>query len=162
VAKIDEHLTQWAHNRKFIETIPPEFYDWAVTATLYTAMHAVEALLTADGARDRSSHQDRFRVLQSAQRYDQVYKHYRVLYDLAHVTRYSATPKRWVSADKLQGELIHGLLYPIEKSVRKLLGQLNPPVPMAAHSAVTLRIDAEPAPNRPAAPTEGGKTGESP
>lgn len=144
MATIQEHLGQWQHNRKFIATIDPEFPDWMVTVTFYAAMHLVEALLTADGAKDRSRHQDRFQILQHEQRYQKVYESYHVLYDLAHVTRYTATPARWISIERIKSEVIEKLLYPIEKSVRKLLATHKPPVAMSEHAPILLGRNVPP------------------
>lgn len=144
MADITAHLAQWEHNRNFIQEIPYEFSDWVVTATLYAAMHAIEALLTADAAKSRSRHQDRFEILQSEQRYQNIYVNYHVLYNLAHVTRYSADPRRWVPPSQVQTEVISNLLYPIEKSVRKLLEQRKPSVAVAKHTPIRLRGPASP------------------
>ncbi len=93
-------------------------------------LDAIEALFTADGTRSRSSHKDRLLILQSANRYDLIYRKFRVLYDLAHVTRYSATPSRWMPAAELRSRVILSILYPIENSVRKLLAQQSVPIVM--------------------------------
>jgi hypothetical protein len=130
VPSVQEHLTQWAHNRRFLQRVEPAFSDWIVTAALYTALHAIEALFTADGTRSRSSHKDRLLILQSANRYDLIYRKFRVLYDLAHVTRYSATPGRWMPAEQLHSRVIVSILYPIENSVRRLLAQQSVPIVM--------------------------------
>jgi hypothetical protein len=78
VAGIPEHLAQWRHNRRFVASIEPEYPDWAVTACFYLAIHAVEALLTADGARPRCAHQDRLRILPSEQRYEKISRSFHV------------------------------------------------------------------------------------
>ena len=81
-----------------------------VTASLYLAIHAVEALLTADGAKARSRHQDRLEILQCEKLYERIYRSYRQLYDLAHVTRYSAAPSRWIPADAVKRRVIDELV----------------------------------------------------
>ena len=138
MATFEDHLKQWAHNREFLQSVSLKYPDWIVTATLYTALHAVEALLTADKAKERSRHQDRFEILQGEKRYESIYNSYHVLYDLAHVTRYSANPGRWVKENRIQPQIIAGMLYPIEKSVRKLLSERNPPILMPAHTSIDL------------------------
>ncbi len=125
--QISAHVDQWKHNRKFISVIPPEFSDWIVTAALYTTLHVVEALLCADEAKIRSRHQDRFAILQAERRYEKIYKCFDTLYQLAHVTRYSANPKRWIPADKIDSKIIKELVYPIEQSARGLLAKSSPP-----------------------------------
>lgn len=139
MSRIQEHLDQWAHNRAFIQTVEADFPDWLVTAALYAALHAIEAILTADGAKPRSRHQDRFEILQSEQRYQKIYECFHVLYGLSHVTRYSANPSRWMPAESIQKKVIGELVYPIETSVRKLLAAARPPITMAAHTAITVK-----------------------
>ncbi len=139
MAKIEEHLDQWQHNRAFIQTVEPAYADWIVTAALYLTLHAVEALLTADQAKPRSSHRDRLIILQGEQRYLKIYQAFRLLYDLAHVTRYSAQRHRWISADQVERRVIRDLVYPIEASVRKLLAASQPPIATPPHTPIKLR-----------------------
>jgi len=141
VPTVDHHLKQWAHNREFLQSIPLKFRDWIVAVSLYTALHAIEALLTADGAKRRCRHQDRFEILQGAQRYESIYKSYKVLYDIAHTTRYSADPDRWISEANIQKQIVSELLYPIEKSVRKLLAERTPPVVISEHTSIKFPSD---------------------
>lgn len=143
MAQVTEHLAQWRHNRQFVSSLGAEYPDWAVTACFYLAIHAVEALLTADGARPRCAHQDRLRILQSEQRYEKISRSFHVLYDLAHGTRYSATPSRWIPADQIDQRVIRGLVYPIETSVRKLLAASHPPVPMDPHTEIVLKAGSQ-------------------
>lgn len=116
--------------------IQPDFSDWVVTVCFYAALHAIEALLTADDAKARNRHQDRLQILQSEQRYQKIYQNFHVLYDLGHVTRYSATPAKWIPADHIQARVIHARLAPIEESVRKLLATSKPAIMMPSHVAV--------------------------
>lgn len=133
MGRIEEHLDQWKHNRDFLATIPTKFSDWIVTVCLYSALHAIEALLTADGVKARNRHQDRLEILQSEHRYQKIYQNFRVLYDLGHVTRYSAKPARWIPSEQIKKQVIDGLLVPIENSVRKLLATSKPSIPMPPH-----------------------------
>jgi hypothetical protein len=93
--RIQEHLDQWGHNRAFLQEIPPKYPDWMVTSGLYIAIHAIEALLTADGAKERSRHQDRLQILQAEKRYEQIYKHFHLRRRgrAAHATKY-CDPRR--------------------------------------------------------------------
>jgi hypothetical protein len=144
LATIEEHLAQWRHNRAFLEDISPTFPDWMVTASLYLAIHAIEALLTADRAKARSRHQDRLEILQSERRYEHIYENFRVLYEICHVTRYSANPNRWVPSDQIEKRIIKGLVYAIEGSVRKLLAASKPPVMMPNLPPIRLRTADKP------------------
>ena len=158
MARIDEHLDQWQHNREFLQTIQAEYSDWIVTGALYLSLHAIETLLTADRANPRSSHKDRLIILQSEQRYLKIYRPFRSLYDLAHVTRYSAQRSRWLPAGQVEQRVIRDLVYPIETSVRKLLAASRPPIIAPPHTPIRLQagpaaaIGAE-AVNKPPAPT---------
>jgi hypothetical protein len=139
LSRIDEHLEQWQHNRKFLQDISPEFPDWIVTASLYVAIHAVEALLTADGAKARSRHQDRLEILQSEPRYQRIYQSFHVLYNLAHVTRYSAKPGRWMPSQDIEQKVIRDAIYPIEASVKRLLLAAKPSITMPTVSKIALK-----------------------
>lgn len=138
MSRIQEHLEQWAHNRRFISTIQPDFPDWIVTVAFYTATHAIESLLTAGSAKPRSRHSDRLEILQRERRYQKIYERYWLLYEICHVTRYSAQPDRWYPRDQIKKDVIEGMVYPIETSVRKLLAASNPSVVMAEHSVIEL------------------------
>jgi hypothetical protein len=138
---VQEHLVQWEHNRKFLQTIDPAYPDWIVTAALYSMLHLVEALLTADKAKARSRHQDRLQILHAEQRYEKIYESFHVLYDLSHVTRYSASPSKWVSAQQIQKEVVGGLVHPIEKSACKLLTAAKPPINVPDPAPIALKTD---------------------
>jgi len=137
--RIEEHLVQWRHNRKFISQIPGHYADWIVTVAFYTALHAVEAILTADGARPRSSHKDRHTILQAERRYQKIHEDYCTLYDLALVARYSASPAKWLPPAEIDEKVIRGTVYPIEASVRRLLAGCKPPVAMPDVEPISLR-----------------------
>jgi hypothetical protein len=142
LASVDEHIAQWNHNRKFLQDISPEFPDWIITAALYPSVHAVEALLTADGARQRSSHKDRLQILQSEKRYEKIYRSFRIVHDLAHVTRYSAQPSRWISESEIEQRIIRGHVYPIEASVKSLLAQARPVALIPKFTHIVLKTAA--------------------
>jgi hypothetical protein len=77
-------------------------------------------------------------ILQSEQRYQKIYECFHVLYDLAHVTRYSAQPTRWIPADQVEKRVVKELVYPIENSARRLLAAASPPVVMPAAADIRL------------------------
>ena len=138
MSSVQEHLDQWAHNRLFLSTVRPDFPDWIITVAFYTAIHAVESLLTADDISPRSSHSDRMEILKHGRRYQKIYERYRLLYEICHVTRYSAQPSRWYPRDQIKTDVIEGMVYPIETSVRKLLAASKPPVAMTEHAVIEL------------------------
>ena len=50
MSRLHDHRDRWLHNRAFMATLPDEYPDWMVTASFYSAIHAIGALLAADGA----------------------------------------------------------------------------------------------------------------
>jgi len=116
------HINQWKHNRLFLESIEPQFHDWIVTAAFYTALQAIDALLAHDNV-VVTNHEGRNRALHLTNRYEFINQKYMPLYGLARTVRYFADPGKWVPASKVQKEVIERYLYPIEKSVQKLIGQ---------------------------------------
>lgn len=137
--RIAAHLEQWKHNRSFLQDISPQFPDWMVTTALYLTIHVVEALLTADGAKDRSAHKDRLQILEAEPRYLKILKPYHVLYEFAHVARYSADPKRWIPPGKIEDQIVKSLVYPIENSARNLLAKSSPPVELPQLGDICLK-----------------------
>lgn len=120
---IEAHIRQWMHNRRFLQTIGPEYSDWAVTTVFYTALHAIDALLTADKVDGIVSHETRNRALMKTNRYAKLWDQYQPLHDLSRTIRYLADPKQWVSWEQIDKEVIRRYLYPIEKSVQKLIAR---------------------------------------
>jgi len=116
------HINQWKHNRLFLASIEPQFHDWIVTAAFYTALHAIDALLAHDNV-VVTNHEGRNRALHLTNRYEFINQKYMPLYGLARTMRYFADPKKWVPTADVQKQVIERYLYPIEKSVQKLLGQ---------------------------------------
>lgn len=98
------------------------------TVAFYAALHAVAALLAHDGV-TADSHAARNAALRRVRRYEQIERHYIPLYFDSQDARYSADPSKWTPAGRLQREIVEGRLYPIERSVQKLIGrdlQLGP------------------------------------
>lgn len=116
---MNRHLRQWKHNRSFLQSISREYHDWIITASFYTALHAVDTLLASrkDEAQSHSSRNDKLARTNS---YSKIYKHDRPLYELSRSIRYLAMPQRWVSYENIEPKVIKGMLYPIEQSVIKL------------------------------------------
>lgn len=79
----DDHLRQWKHNRDFIPSIEHAFHDWIITATFYTALHAVDALLVHDKV-PVHDHRSRNDALVTVNRYDRIWRSYQPLYNLSH------------------------------------------------------------------------------
>ncbi|MFP4052952.1 MAG: hypothetical protein ACLFV7_03710 [Phycisphaerae bacterium] len=118
----EDHIRQWRHNRRFIRTIEPEFPDWAVTATFYAALHAVDAVFKSDNLQGITSHQARNQTLIHTSRYANIWQNYQPLYGLSRTVRYLARPSRWIKWAKIETDLLPRYLYPLEKTVQKLIG----------------------------------------
>lgn len=119
----EAHISQWTHNRGFLQTIRPQYPDWAVTAIFYTALHAIDALLAADKVQGIYSHETRNRALMNTNRYARLWNLYQPLHDLSRTVRYLAEPERWVAWDDIDRQVIRRYLYPIENSVQKLMNK---------------------------------------
>ena len=119
---VDQHIAQWRHNRQFLATIDPAYPDWIVTAAFYAALHAVDALLVHDRVAVED-HAARNATLFRVRRYQKVNLHYRQLYKASQAARYNADPAAWVPTDRLRRDMIERELYPLERSVQKLLAR---------------------------------------
>lgn len=115
-----DHITQWKHNREFAASIDTKFHDWVVTAVFYTAVHSIDTLLAHDKITVRS-HDMRRQALEQTNRYKLISEKFDTLYSLCRTIRYLANPSGWVPADRLQKDVVERYLYPIEKSVQKLI-----------------------------------------
>lgn len=116
------HIQQWKHNRSFLPLIDPEYGDWIVNVAFYVALHAVDALLAHDRVTGVNSHDARNDVLIRTNKYRHIQRHYMPLYSLSRTVRYLADPLLWVPADQIEAQVFPRFLYPIEKSVQKLIG----------------------------------------
>lgn len=124
--KPHESLVQWQRNRELLSKLPAAHHDWIVTVAFYTALHAVETLLLVDDVSEHETHRDRNTRLLSP-RYEVIYPSYDQLYNLAHVARYSAQPRRWINYTDIAPKLIDGSLIIIEKEVCRLLTEVAEP-----------------------------------
>jgi hypothetical protein len=126
------HIIQWHHNRDFISTIDPNYPDWAVTVSFYVALHAVDALLKFDGNIHITDHTSRNATLSHTNRYSKIWKLYHPLFGLSRTVRYLANPKKWVPWPEVEFQIFRRYLYPIEKSVLKLMKKDDslPPISM--------------------------------
>lgn len=123
MADAQMHLKQWLHNRDLIPKIPSSHNDWVVIVSFYAALQSVDALLAHDKI-PVNNHETRNSALANNNRYREVWRHYRQLYDCSITARYDADPESWIEASELQTE-IFTRLYKIENSSFKLMG-VNP------------------------------------
>jgi hypothetical protein len=85
------------------------------------SLHSIDALLAYDKVRGITDHRSRKGVLARTNRYERINKMYLPLYDLSRTIRYLADPKQWVPFDQIENNILGRYLYPIEKSVQKLI-----------------------------------------
>ncbi len=122
MATAAQHRAKWLHNRAFLATIDDAFADWMATVMFYTALHAVETLFAHDGTHVHGGHGPRNQTLKTYNRYKQVWKHYRPLFDAARTTRYEADANEWIAVQDVKSRLASDL-YRVEASVVKLTNQ---------------------------------------
>lgn len=121
-----EHRARWIKNRAFCASLGPEHADWMVTAIFYSSVHAIGALLAADGVRSPDNHKNRFGILRENNRYRQIYRKYKFIYDASIDSRYGCNESCWIPADVVEQDILRGSFFPLEKSVSKLLGPEAP------------------------------------
>lgn len=121
--RVQQHLDQWRHNRRFARTIDPEFRDWQINAIFYTALHAIDAALASLGV-TVADHQERNGHVRDNASFAQVRTEYLDLYRISRVTRYDADPTQWLPEQYLTvADLVEDLLKPIENGLEPLLGK---------------------------------------
>jgi len=64
-----------------------DFPQWVVIAAFYTALHVVESILAKDG-KHPDSHEIRNRLLRSEKKYQNLWRHYRPLWNDSLLARY--------------------------------------------------------------------------
>jgi hypothetical protein len=132
-AKVDLHIKQWEHNRSLISQIPRSHPDWIVTVIFYTAVHAIDAALTWEGA-PFWNHDTRFAALGNINRFKRVRELYHVVYDLCRKVRYTAKPNEWIPPGKIDALVLRAYLLPIEQSIENLTGlKMQMPIPDLSH-----------------------------
>lgn len=123
-----QHQAQWLHNRGFLASIlhQPDNADWMTTVAFYTAVHAVQTLLCADGQTRSFSHESRGEILVATPRYNKIWPDYKALYDASRAARYDCSG--WLDAQVVRDELIRRRLIYIERRVVSL-GKLTVVLP---------------------------------
>lgn len=116
------------HNREFLASIVHRAgdSDWMATVAFYTALHAVQVLLLADGNNRAFSHETRREILKSERRYSSLWPDYKALYDASCAARYDCSG--WLQAEAVRNELIKTRLGRLERQVIKL-AKLNLSLP---------------------------------
>lgn len=121
--KVQQHLDQWKHNRRFAKTIDGNYRDWQINVIFYTALHVVDAALASLGVRV-SEHGERNNQVRTNESLAAVRTQYLDLYRISRVTRYDADPDQWLPSDYLTvTDLVEDLLKPIENGVGPLINK---------------------------------------
>ena len=128
MATQSQHQKQWLHNRAFLKSIvhQPDNSDWITTVAFYTAVHAIQTLLCADGNDRATTHESRSQILYSIPRYKDLIRDFKALYDASRAARYDCSG--WLDSTTVRAELIRNRLYRIEERVNRL-GKLNVALP---------------------------------
>lgn len=102
MADLLEHLNQANHNEQCANEILaqiPQFRDWAITSSFYSAVHLAEAMFTSvqeighsESARDRASNEElhRYRSRKVLELARPAYTNYRKLHEASQNVRYLA------------------------------------------------------------------------
>ena len=123
MATVDQHLTQWRHNRRFAKSIDAAYRDWQINAIFYTALHAVDAAVAKLGLRV-TDHEKRNEIVRMNSSFAAIRKPFHNLYRISRITRYDADPDLWLPAEYLTvSDLVEDLLRPIENGLEPLLGK---------------------------------------
>ncbi|MFO8079269.1 MAG: hypothetical protein R6V07_03080 [Armatimonadota bacterium] len=93
MAAKQEHIQKAQHNEDFSDCVGtlsacPEYHDWEAIAIFYSALHLVDAKL-ADQNVHPDNHSERQREVSTRLRF--LFGPYGVLFNLAHLARYSPT-----------------------------------------------------------------------
>jgi len=129
-----DHITSALHDIEVAGYLlkRQDFSDWATVAIFYAAMHIVEAVLFCDPKAPRKhgiTHQQRNDILKGTRHYENIYRHYSIIYRAALIARYledSNTGKRilfqeYLPVEKVQNELIQGRFGQVVKSAANFL-----------------------------------------
>jgi hypothetical protein len=120
---VDEHITQWKHNRRCAQSIGSQFRDWQINIIFYAALHAVDAALMHLKIQV-TDHEARNNAVKTNASLASVRIPYLDLYRISKLTRYDADPDNWLPAKYLTvSDLVREVLQPIENEVERLLGR---------------------------------------
>ncbi len=98
--------------------------EWIAVVSFYRALHLVEMLFAALGVTHSRNHESRESVLKTNRKYENIWKHYRVLWSVSTNARYLSTRESfsdYMSPEKVENEIVKHRLRQVENSVRKLM-----------------------------------------
>jgi hypothetical protein len=120
---VEQHITQWKHNRKCAQGVDCVYRDWQITIIFYTALHAVDAALKHLKI-PVSNHEGRNEAVRTNASLASIRTKYLDLYRISKVTRYDADPDDWIPKEFLDVQsLAEAMLKPIEIEVERLIGK---------------------------------------
>jgi len=91
VPAFHQHRDKAIHNEDFVAELNNPYWDWAITATFYSALHYVEAFLACKPIPIHSrNHEVRDDNIQRDALLTRIYDDYRQLKDDSHNARYDA------------------------------------------------------------------------
>jgi hypothetical protein len=122
MASVEQHLSQYRHNRELIPRLPSTHSDWIVTATFYSCVHLIDAVLLKVSDFHSFDHKSRNGALAKVRQLEFIARKYDPLYVLCRQVRYFANPEMWVPREVIDTEIFGRYLYPIENSAFALLG----------------------------------------
>lgn len=96
---------------------------------MYKALHVIEAARASRGDRRASNHSERLSLLRTENAFQQIYKHYKPLYDASTIARYlsdHAGPgfksfTDYMKPQEVLSELIRHRLHQVEQSAVRML-----------------------------------------
>ncbi len=121
--RVEKHVEQWKHNRRFAKTIDGQFRDWQINVIFYTALHLIDAALaTVDLS--VADHTDRNNHVRTNEFFSSVRTQYLDLYRISRITRYDAEPDTWIPQKYLVvSDLVADLLRPIENELGPMISK---------------------------------------
>ncbi|MEK6238848.1 MAG: hypothetical protein N2C14_29385 [Planctomycetales bacterium] len=128
------HIATAKQNQRLIDhftDIDEDFSPWTAVVAFYKAVHVVETLFACDSnapEKHTDGHTRRNDLLRRTKRYQNIWKHYRPLFQASMIARYLNADSnsddvfsRYMSREKVKETLVDHHLKQVQKSVEKLL-----------------------------------------
>ncbi len=127
----EEHLAIARRNERTLTYLlkdPRHHSEWIATVAFYTALHYVEAVFYCDMERTHGhNHETRDHLLKSDRRYQNIYRHYRPLWEASVVARYMELQgetrlfSEYLPPDQVEAQLVDHRLHQLKRSAKKFL-----------------------------------------
>lgn len=133
------HLTAAKQNQVTLDYLlkNDDHLAWAATVAFYKAMHIIEAVFAGDAqslVAHTDDHKVRNRILKTTNRYRQLWRMYRPLWEASLIARYLRSDdhaptyeifSQYMNRDDVEQRVVGHYLAQIEKSAATLLGDPN-------------------------------------